>query len=56
MNRAFVDGEIEAAGTNITDLMNHKPSRFAPDGQYSELKDRVIARLKAFLERFKGLS
>lgn len=56
VNKAFVDGEIEASGTNITNLMNYKPSRFAPDGQYSELKDRVIARLKAFLERFKGLS
>ena len=56
VNKAFVDGEIEATGTNITNLMNYKPSRFAPDGQYSELKDRVIARLKAFLERFKGLS
>lgn len=56
VNKAFADGEIEATGTNITSLMNYKPSRFAPDGQYSELKDRVIARLKAFLERFKGLS
>ena len=56
VNKAFVDGEIEASGTNITNLMNYKPSRFAPDGQYSELKDRVLARLKAFLERFKGLS
>lgn len=56
VNKAFADGEIEASGTNITNLMNYKPSRFAPDGQYSELKDRVIARLKAFLERFKGLS
>lgn len=56
VNKAFADGEIETTGTNITSLMNYKPSRFAPDGQYSELKDRVIARLKAFLERFKGLS
>lgn len=56
VNKAFADGQIEATGTNITSLMNYKPSRFAPDGQYSELKDRVIARLKAFLERFKGLS
>jgi len=56
VRRAFADGEIEASGTNITNLMNYKPSRFAPDGQYSDLKNRVIARLKAFLERFKGLS
>lgn len=56
VSKAFADGEIEATGTNITSLMNYKPSRFAPDGQYSKLKDRVIARLKAFLERFKGLS
>ena len=56
VSKAFADGEIEATGTNITNLMNYKPSRFAPDGQYAELKDRVIARLKAFLERFKGLS
>lgn len=56
VSKAFADGEIEATGTNITNLMNYKPSRFAPDGQYSELKDRVIARLRAFLERFKGLS
>lgn len=56
VSKAFADGEIEATGTNITNLMNYKPSRFAPDGQYTELKDRIIARLKAFLERFKGLS
>ena len=56
VNKAFADGEIEASGTNITNLMYYKPSRFAPDSQYSELKNRVIARLKAFLERFKGLS
>lgn len=55
VNKAFADGEIEASGTNITNLMNYKPTRFAPDGQYAELKDRVIARLKTFLERFKGL-
>ncbi len=54
--KAFADGAIEASGTNVTNLMNYKPSRFAPDGQYAELKARVIARLKAFLERFKGLS
>lgn len=56
VNKAFADGEIEATGTNIMSLMKIKPGRFAPDGHYSELKDRVIARLKAFLERFKGLS
>lgn len=56
VSKAFADGEIESTGTNITNLMNYKPSRFAPDGQYAELKNRVIARLKAFLERFKGLS
>lgn len=54
--KAFVDGEIEESGTGITKLMNYKPSRFAPDGQYSQLKDRVIERLKAFVERFRGLS
>lgn len=56
VRKAFADGEIEETGTNITNLMKRKPSRFAPDGQYSDLKARVIARLKAFLERFKGLS
>lgn len=56
VSKAFADDEIEATGTNITNLLNFKPSRFAPDGQYAELKDRIIARLKAFLERFKGLS
>lgn len=55
IEKAFSDGGIEVAGTNITNIMNYKPSRFAPDGQYSELKNRVIVRLKAFLERFKGL-
>ncbi len=56
VNKAFADGEIEESGTGIADLMNYKPSRFAPDGQYSELKNRIITRLSAFLERFKGLS
>lgn len=55
VDKAFSDGEIEASGTNIINLMNYKPSRFAPDGQYSELKNRVIARLRGFLERFNGL-
>ena len=55
INKAFSDGEIETSGTNIISLMNYKPSRFALDGQYSELKNCVIARLKAFFGEIQRL-
>lgn len=55
MKKAFAEGEIQTSGTDVTALMNDRPSRFAPAGQYSEMKNRVLDRLIAFLERFKDL-
>ena len=36
--------------------MTKKPSRFAPANAYADMKARVIVRLKAFFERFSGMS
>ena len=54
--KAFADGEAQETGTGITALMTKKPSRFAPANAYAEMKARVLERLKAFFERFSGLS
>ena len=35
--------------------MTKKPSRFAPEGAYADMKARVIGKLKAFFERFSGM-
>ena len=53
--KAFAYDEVPETGTEITRLMTNKPSRFAPANAYAEMKARVLERLKAFFERFKGL-
>lgn len=52
---AFEGGDIPEAGTAIAGIMTQKPSRFAPQNAYTEMKSRVVARLKAFYERFRNL-
>ena len=47
-------GEPEA-GTAIAGIMTKKLSRFAPQNACAEVKSRVVARLKAFYERFRNL-
>ncbi|MDO4289808.1 MAG: type I restriction endonuclease subunit R [Eggerthellaceae bacterium] len=53
--RSFVEGEVTENGTEITLLMTKKPSRFAPEGAYAEMKARIVEKLKAFFSRFNGL-
>jgi len=51
---AFRDGAIQATGTAITRVLP-PTSRFSPDGGHGEKKQRVLAALGAFFERFFGL-
>jgi len=55
IDRAFRDGGIQTTGTAITKVLP-PASRFAGDGGHGEKKQRVIARLGEFFERFVGLS
>jgi type I restriction enzyme R subunit len=55
ITRAFRDGRISTSGTAVTRIMP-PASRFASDGSHGEKKQRVIARLSAFFERFFGLA
>lgn len=52
--RAFRDGAIQASGTAITRILP-PVSRFAVDGGHGAKKQRVLAELGAFFERFFGL-
>jgi type I restriction enzyme R subunit len=52
---AFRDGAIPTTGTAVTKILP-PVSRFSPDGSHGEKKQRVLARLGAFFERFFGLS
>jgi len=52
---AFRDGAIQTTGTAVTKILP-PVSRFAADGSHSEMKQRVIAKLGNFFERFLGLS
>ena len=54
MASAFRDGGITATGTAITEVLP-PASRFAADGSHGEKKQRVLAKLGAFFERFFGL-
>ena len=53
--RAFRDGGIQTTGTAITRVLP-PASRFGGDGGHGEKKQRVLARLGEFFERFFGLS
>ncbi|MBN2404642.1 MAG: type I restriction endonuclease subunit R, partial [Coriobacteriia bacterium] len=51
---AFRDGTVHATGTAITKVLP-PASRFSPNGGHAEKKQRVLARLGEFFERFFGL-
>ncbi len=51
---AFRDGAIQTTGTAITKVLP-PVSRFSPDGGHGEKKQRVLAKLGEFFERFFGL-
>jgi type I restriction enzyme R subunit len=55
VERAFRDGAIQVTGTAITRVLP-PVSRFSAEGGHSEKKQRVLAKLSAFFERFFGLS
>ena len=55
IERAFRDGTIAIAGTAVTKILP-PISRFSSDGGHGVKKQRVLARLGAFFERFLGLS
>lgn len=55
IDTAFRDGAIRTTGTAIAKVMP-PVSRFSSDGSHSEQKQRVLAKLAAFFERFFGLS
>jgi type I restriction enzyme R subunit len=51
---SFRDGAVQASGTAITKVLP-PASRFSPDGGHGEKKQRVLAKLGEFFERFFGL-
>lgn len=51
---AFRDGVIRTTGTAITKVMP-PTTRFSPDDGHGQKKQRVLAKLIAFFERFLGL-
>lgn len=51
----LMGGGIPEAGAAIAGIMTKKLSRFAPQNACAEVKSRVVARLKAFYERFRNL-
>jgi type I restriction enzyme R subunit len=55
IEHAFRDGRVPISGTAITRILP-PVSRFSSDGGHGEKKQRVLARLHAFFERFFGLS
>ena len=54
IDTAFRDGAVQATGTAITKVLP-PVSRFSPDGEHGEKKQRVLAKLGEFFERFFGL-
>jgi type I restriction enzyme R subunit len=54
VERAFRDGSIQSSGTAITRVLP-PVSRFSADGGHGETKQRVLAKLGEFFERFFGL-
>ncbi|WP_028245166.1 type I restriction endonuclease subunit R [Pseudoclavibacter soli] len=52
---AFRDGEVNEFGTAIIGVLP-SVSRFTPDGQRRRMKERVLQRLEAFVERFVNLA
>jgi type I restriction enzyme, R subunit len=54
MEASFRDGAIRSTGTAVTRILPPL-SRFAADGAHGEQKQRVLAALGAYFERFFGL-
>lgn len=54
VDHAFRDGSIPTTGTAITKILP-PASRFSAGGSHGEKKQRVLARLAEFFERFFGL-
>lgn len=54
IDRAFRDGALQTTGVAITGVLP-PASRFAPGGAHGEKKQRVLARLGEFFERYFGL-
>ena len=52
---AFRDGVIRTTGTSITKVMP-PTSRFSPDRSCGQTKQRVLAKLTQFFDRFAGLT
>lgn len=55
VDRAFRDGAIQATGVSITKVLP-PASRFSADGGHGDKKQRVLAKLGEYFERFFGLS
>ena len=55
IDAAFREGALRISGTAITKVLP-PASRFSADGGHSEKKQRVIARLGAYFDRFFGLA
>lgn len=54
VNNAFADGRMRSSGIAITKVLP-PTSRFSSEGGHGQLKERVVAKLGAFFERFFGL-
>lgn len=54
MHDAFVDGAITTTGTAVTRILP-PASRFSKTNNHEQLKDRVLAKLQAFFDRYAGL-
>ncbi|MFD0866824.1 type I restriction endonuclease subunit R, partial [Tessaracoccus lubricantis] len=55
VDHAFADGSLQTAGTSVTRILPPASRFAAAGGGHAEKKNRVLARLGAFLERFLGL-
>ncbi|WP_144628801.1 type I restriction endonuclease subunit R [Arthrobacter woluwensis] len=55
IDRAFRDGSIQTVGTAITKVLP-PASRFAGNGGHGEKKQRVLAKLGEYFDRFFGLA
>lgn len=55
IDTAFNDGAIQTTGTAITKVLP-PASRFSAGGRHGEKKQRVLAKLGSFFDRFFGLS
>ncbi|MGK2851051.1 MAG: type I restriction endonuclease subunit R [Candidatus Limnocylindrales bacterium] len=54
IDTAFRDGAVRSTGTAITRVLS-PVSRFSAEGEHGEQKQRVLAKLGAYFERFFGL-